>query len=275
MRKYGHVHIRPVPPVPVDPDEVVFDSCTYSVQRDEGTIVLTINKSGAAEEEVQVSYMTVDGTAVSPTDYEEKSGTLTWAIGNNDAKTVTIDIVDSAEEDELDFSVSLELVSGNAEVTGCTSSEVTITPNPPVCGPFVFVSANFPPEEVLGFTSGKGYRAESVSEDLIEIGEYVSGNPLCQLGELDPEVLCDGVGFFIPESLANTTYFIVKLRHADLSVPPQNFFTSLTVQTNTGPQTYTSASAIYNGTTGNWAWVIGSVLNNTFTHGVEYEVSFS
>ena len=68
--------------------------------------------------EVTVDYRTQDGTAMAGSDYTSKSGTLTFAPGE-DEKTVSVPIVDDAEEDNGE---TFTLVLSNASGAGFASN---------------------------------------------------------------------------------------------------------------------------------------------------------
>ena len=89
-----------------------------------GTVTLTVTRSGAAVA-TSVNYQTVNGTAVSPTNYTAKSGTLSF-LATDTSKQLTVTTVnDSKYDGALNFSVKLTPATPNAAISP-TSSLVTI-----------------------------------------------------------------------------------------------------------------------------------------------------
>ena len=107
--------------------ELGFESATYSVSEDSGTVELTVEViSGVLAQGVTLSYATVDGSAVVGTDYRSEMDTLTLLAGSTSV-TFTIDIIDdvSPESDET-FTVVLSGASVGVSFNP-TSAIVTIT----------------------------------------------------------------------------------------------------------------------------------------------------
>ena len=73
---------------------VQFKKSSFSDREGDGTITVTVSKTGSAAAEV--SYATRDNTATAPADYTATSGVLTWAAGDTADKTFTVPIVDDA-----------------------------------------------------------------------------------------------------------------------------------------------------------------------------------
>ena len=91
-----------------DDAEIGFDSTSYSVNEDAGTVVLTVKLlSGTLTETVVVSYETMDGSASAGSDYTNMSGVLTLSPGDTE-ETIMVPIVndDLFENDEM-FTVVL------------------------------------------------------------------------------------------------------------------------------------------------------------------------
>jgi hypothetical protein len=88
------------------------------------TVVLTVTLSGPKSTPITVAYATANGTAVAPTDYQSKTGTLTFAAGIT-TQTISITIVgDRTKEPNETFLVTLSNPSGATLGTG--SATVTI-----------------------------------------------------------------------------------------------------------------------------------------------------
>ena len=117
--------------------ENVFRFASASVDEGEGgTIELTVERLtphlGAT-----VDYATADGTAVAGSDYEAKSGTLTFTAGEA-TKTITIPLPDdSADEESKTFTVALSNEDPDNTATATIagpSATATVTDNDPAAG---------------------------------------------------------------------------------------------------------------------------------------------
>lgn len=76
------------------------------------TLVLTLYRSGSSTGAVNVSYATVDGTAVAGTDYTATQGSVTWPDGDNSPKQVEVPV--TAHASGKGFNFALTDVSGSA-----------------------------------------------------------------------------------------------------------------------------------------------------------------
>ncbi len=90
-------------------DWLKFSADSYWVNEDDGSIDITVVRSGSGSGMVSVDYATMDGSATAGSDYEEISGTLTFDDGEME-KTFSIPIQDdSGFEAEGDETVKLKL----------------------------------------------------------------------------------------------------------------------------------------------------------------------
>jgi hypothetical protein len=71
-----------------------FDQRTFQVWEESGEAVISIERFKGSAGEVSVSYAVVGGTATPGVDYDEVSGTVTWADGDTSRKTVSIVVHD-------------------------------------------------------------------------------------------------------------------------------------------------------------------------------------
>lgn len=91
-----------VPPV------VQFDVTKYEVYEDVGSVTLNVKLSGTYSSQVTVDYCTRDGTAMAPSDYTAKTGTLVFAPGET-CKPISVSIVnDTVKEADESFYVDLK-----------------------------------------------------------------------------------------------------------------------------------------------------------------------
>ena len=70
-----------------------------SVNENVGTLLFAIARSGASNRAASVDYATANGTAVAGSDYSAVSGTLTWAAGDSDFKTIEIPITNDQDDE--------------------------------------------------------------------------------------------------------------------------------------------------------------------------------
>ncbi len=101
----------------------------YSVSEGQGTVTLTVRRTGSAAGQVRVQYATRDDTAFAGSDYTASSGILTFADGVV-SQTIDVPIIDDAvvESDEF-FTVTLGNPTGGAALGARIASSVTITDN--------------------------------------------------------------------------------------------------------------------------------------------------
>lgn len=102
-----------------------FSQDNYLVKEDGGTVSLTVTRKGNSDGAVSVKYATSDDTATAGSDYEAKTGTLSWDDGEVVERTITINISDdSNDENNETFIVSLGETTGDA-VLGSPDTAVT------------------------------------------------------------------------------------------------------------------------------------------------------
>ncbi|HKV09298.1 MAG TPA: IPTL-CTERM sorting domain-containing protein [Thermoanaerobaculia bacterium] len=111
----------------VNAGTVQFLVSSASVNESAGTITITVTRTGGSEGAVSVSYLTINGTAVTPGDYAAVAGTLNWADGDAAPKTFQVTIVnDGVQEPTESFSVTIFNPQGGAALGSPTTEVVTI-----------------------------------------------------------------------------------------------------------------------------------------------------
>jgi hypothetical protein len=108
------------------PGTIKFDEATFEVAETAGQAVITVERSGGEDGAVSVQYATSDGTATAGQDYTPAAGTLSWAAGDETAKTFTIPlandgVAEGAETVHLTLSnptggATLDAVRGTADL---------------------------------------------------------------------------------------------------------------------------------------------------------------
>jgi subtilisin family serine protease len=107
---------------------VQFSASQYTVNEDDGSATITVNRDGDTTTQATVDYVTVDGQAKQKSDYMFGSGTVNFAAGET-SKTIPVLIVnDTYQEGAESFSISLLNPVGSAIGTRNVSS-ITINPN--------------------------------------------------------------------------------------------------------------------------------------------------
>jgi hypothetical protein len=79
-----------------------FSATNYNVNEGDGSVTITVTRSGDNQGAVSIDYATSDDTATAPDDYTQTSDTLNWADGDDADKPITVDIIDDSllESDE-------------------------------------------------------------------------------------------------------------------------------------------------------------------------------
>jgi len=115
---------------------VQFSASLYTVNEDDGSATITVNRDGDTSTQAAIDYVTVDGQAKQKTDYMFGSGTVNFAAGET-SKTIPVLIVnDTYQEAAESFSISLLNPVGTAIGTRNVSSitinanDATPAPNP-------------------------------------------------------------------------------------------------------------------------------------------------
>ncbi len=124
-----------------------------NVDENGGSVILTVSRTGGTSGAVSVDYATTDATATAGADYNSESGTLIWADGNADDKTIEVSITDDSDyENDETFAVNLTGISGGA-VYGTQATEVTIVDDDGSFGAIALSVANISVDEDAGMVS--------------------------------------------------------------------------------------------------------------------------
>lgn len=94
-----------------------FASTDVSIAEGDGSLVLSVTRTGGTSGAITIDYATADGYALDPDDYSATTGTLNWAAGDAAPKTISVTLVDDAIfEWQESFSVSLSNPTGAAQL---------------------------------------------------------------------------------------------------------------------------------------------------------------
>lgn len=117
-----------------------YTSRLASVAESGGTVQLTVQRALGTTGSASVNYATADGSATAGTDYTQTSGTVSWADGESDAKTITIPVLnDGIVTGNRSFSLALSGASG-ATLTDPSTATVTILEDDANTAPVVAIT---------------------------------------------------------------------------------------------------------------------------------------
>ena len=108
------------------PGALQLNAATYTVNENQGTATITVNRVNGSEGAVTVNYATANGTATAGSDYTAASGTLNFAAGET-SKSFTIPIInDTAVEGNETVPVTLSSPAGGATLGTPATATLTI-----------------------------------------------------------------------------------------------------------------------------------------------------
>jgi uncharacterized delta-60 repeat protein/uncharacterized repeat protein (TIGR01451 family) len=98
---------------------VRFAETNFVVYEDRTNAIITVFRGGLPDSEISVDFAVYDGTAVAGADYIPVSGTLTWAVGDEQPKTFLVPIIDDkiGENDETVVLILTNATAGTAIAT--------------------------------------------------------------------------------------------------------------------------------------------------------------
>ena len=94
---------------------IVFASPTFSVAEDGGSLTITVVRTGGTGGGVTVQYATSNGTGLAGTDYDSRSGTLTFGAGET-SKTFTVPVHPNAGSASKSVNLTLSNPSPGADL---------------------------------------------------------------------------------------------------------------------------------------------------------------
>lgn len=107
-----------------------FSAATYTIAEGQGQAVIRVQRSGGSSGAVSISYATSPGTATAGSDYQARSGTLSWASGDASTKSFSIPIVnDTKKESSETVRLTLSSPTGGSSLGSPSSATLTITDN--------------------------------------------------------------------------------------------------------------------------------------------------
>jgi hypothetical protein len=110
---------------------VDFSSRIYTVQEPSGSAEVTFRRRGSTTAALTMIYDTVDYTALSPNDYTNTSGSVSWAAGDNGDKTISIPLsADTIDESMEFFGVRIKSVTGGTNPRNEAIVQIGAGPEP-------------------------------------------------------------------------------------------------------------------------------------------------
>ncbi|RLJ20394.1 hypothetical protein DJ031_06220 [bacterium endosymbiont of Escarpia laminata] len=107
----------------------------YPVNENDGSVSVTVNRTGGSFGAITVDYATSNGTATSGNDYQAINSTLTFAE-NEYSKVITINLLDdSVYEGSESFTITLSNPGGGATLGTTTTASIDIADNEPPPSP--------------------------------------------------------------------------------------------------------------------------------------------
>lgn len=105
-----------------------FVGTTATAGENAGSAQIRVRRNNGFAGPVSIQYATSDGTATAGGDYTTANGTLNWAAGELDEKTITVPLVNDAQSEGTEtFRITLSNLTGGAVMDGSTTLDVSIT----------------------------------------------------------------------------------------------------------------------------------------------------
>jgi hypothetical protein len=123
---------------------VFFSAGSYDAWENDGSAIVTVERTGDVNDPVTVQYATSDGTATAPSDYVATSGTLSFGPGET-AKTFTVPVVNGAADGNESLSLTLSNPT-NADILD--PNPVPLTIHDPAVGNAAQVAFSSPTYDV-------------------------------------------------------------------------------------------------------------------------------
>jgi len=102
----------------------------YNVNEGDGSVTITVTRTGGNVNTVSIDYATTDDTAIAGSDYTQAQGTLNWGDSDAEAKTFPVTIIDDVlVEGNETVIISLGNVQGGALLGVPDTAMLTITDN--------------------------------------------------------------------------------------------------------------------------------------------------
>ena len=212
---------------------IQFGAAEYSVSEGDGSVVLTVVRSGGAGFTASANYTATNGTATAGSDYGATASTVTFAPGEY-SKNIAIPITDDAVSEPTEsFSVSLSNPSSNAALGAQATTTVAISDNDAGANSLQFNPAVYTASE----SSGVGQAGQAVlavtanrtgNPNTTLTVDYATRNGSAQAGQ-DYNFASGTIVFNAGETQKQIS---VQLINDNLIESTENFFVDLTNPSN-------------------------------------------
>ncbi len=120
-----------------------FALADIEVSEQASEISLQVNRVGSSSGNLTVNYTTTAASALAGIDYEEAAGQISWQDGDNNAKTVAINVIDDQDEESSEsFIVTLTSID-DSRLGANAQINVTIADDDQNTAPTVTIGENF------------------------------------------------------------------------------------------------------------------------------------
>jgi len=108
-------------------NHILFALESLSVSEFDGTVRVSVLRTGDAVGEATVNYLFSDGTATNGADFNATDGMLSWAAGETGMKTIRVDVHPDVVTESLEnFDINLYGLTGSDSLSGSKSLSVEI-----------------------------------------------------------------------------------------------------------------------------------------------------
>lgn len=150
---------------PFEPSELGFTVDAVEAEQDDGSVVVTVQRTGGTSYPVSVYYEAVSGTAVAGKQFSGVSGTLLFA-GDVDSIDISIPLIAEKERDEsLEFTVQLSELQGGTQDELCSLAQDVVTVTLTSTGKAMGMESGLNLASVLATASGEDISAGAYVED--------------------------------------------------------------------------------------------------------------
>ncbi len=122
---------------------ISFEQSSLTILEADSKQTISVHRTGGREGRVSVDYTLASGTATVGQDIAQSSGTLIWADGNNEVKTIELQVLDDDNE-EADETLTLSLVAiGETKLGTNAQLELVINDDERNTAPSITMAENF------------------------------------------------------------------------------------------------------------------------------------
>lgn len=175
---------------------------TYTVDEDAGSLTVVVQRMGGGDGTASVKFATGNGSAKVNKDFSRRSGTLSWASGDQEPKTIEVPIRnDSSREGDETFTIKLSKATG-AGLGGSTATVTIHDDDSAGCGTSLAAPTQLQARGQSDSEVRLTWAAEPSAAGEIRIERRLPGAPFRQVG-----AVAAGVGSFTDSNLpAGTTF---------------------------------------------------------------------